>query len=525
MIGSVIATDIDNDGNKEIFAVVSDGDNSSYGAIIGLHHDGIELFDIDGNVTTKSGFAKFTSPLGATPAVAPLDNSGKYKVVMPTRNIENVSANLLACYAVEDNDGNHLPDSIWQKTGYGSASRGAVIANIDNSSDGSNEIVLVSGNTLRVLNNTGTQIASKGSAFSFSAPAVADLDNDGYKEIIATDANNLYVWKNVMGTNRSLQTVFTKSGYNFISSPVICDLDNDGTKEILITIKNGSISVVYALKPNGTPLSGWNGTQTATYINNWYSHDLSVGDLNGDGNLEVVILGKDTVKVWRNDGTLLKATAVPGLSPGKNVPILADVDGNPGAEIIFGSATQNYIYALDINGNLAPGFPLQVDDVMESSVCVADIDNNGKNDLIAATGGFVYMWETDGTSDNIQWGMERADNCNTGEYKPVCPPEIITGSTTWNDSREQCGNLTVQAGTLTLAAGCTLSMTGSSVITVQSGATLTVDGGTVENADIKVLSGGKVILKNNGTIKLRDNGAFFSEKGAIFVNFFGKVLL
>jgi subtilisin family serine protease len=107
----------------------------------------------------------------------------------------------------------------------------------------------------------------------------------------------------------------------------------------------------------GRPLPGW---PVAIPARPWsQSAQPSLGDLDGDGVLEIVWGGDDgTVRAWHADGT-----AVPGfprvlVSQVVDVRIaLADLDGAPGVEIAATLST-GPVYALRGDGTDMPGWPV-----------------------------------------------------------------------------------------------------------------------------------------------------------------------
>lgn len=528
-----VIVDLDGDGEKEFFSTMTSGDTGKESYLLAFKHDGEELFDIDGNLTSKSGFSVLEAAMLAAPAVGKLRGDNEYQVVALTRDLspDSTRKNYIACYAVKDTTGDGKPDLLWQKEVSRTYYCGAVIANIDNSSDGTEEIVLVSdGNAIapvEILDAAGNIVRTIGTEKgTYGAAAVADLDGDGDKEIIVGYVDGLYVWHHNGTPYAANPLCSAPTGYLFNSTPVVCDLDGDGQKEILLPVRDdtGGRGTLFAFKRNGTALSGWNGTQNI-YYNRTVApvYEISVGDLDNDGSLEVVALGVDTVKVWDNQGGLISSIYIPGLIPGRIAPILADVDGDEEAEIIFGSTSGKSIYGVKTDGSYALGFPLAIEGVMEASVAVADLDGDGKNEVVAVSEGQVYMWKTDGSPSRIEWGMARFDHRNSGEYNSPCPAIEITSDTEWSTSENFCGNLDVRSGTLTIAQNGIVSMTPGRKITVYSGAGLVIDGGQIENAEIFALSGSTVILKNNGKVKLGEKGRFSIVKGALFHNQYGSV--
>ena len=239
-----------------------------------------------------------------------------------------------------------------------------------------------------------------------------------------------------------------------------------------------------------------------------------MGDLNNNG-LDVVTFAIDGIKVWDHKGQLIQpisSNPIPNIASA-TTPILADVDNNHNdVEIIVGN-NSNKIYAYKIDGFPVIGFPLRG---YGGGLCVADIDGLGKNEVVGSTAcGQIGVWKTNGIPSKIEWGSDRHDQYNTGEYQTICNPMINTSVTTWNSSQSMCGDLIIKSGTLTINNSSIITMGSSSMINVMSGASLIIDSASILNANVKAMAGSNVIIKNNGSIKLRSNGEFNTELNAI----------
>ena len=544
IIASINAADVNNDGYPEIFTCTDHDDVDRIGYIIGLDHEGVELFHINNNITNYDGFAEFNASMQAPVAIGDLYATGEAQIVSVTRDLNTVRANYVTCHAAKDTNGDHLPDTLWQNTTANSHLKGAVIANVDNSGDGSMEIILKAcgnsgtqpdGKKIQILDNMGNLLYSiVGPSSNYSALAVADLDGDGDKEIIAGYSDGVYIWHHDGTFYSNNAKIFSDPDYYFYSSPVICDWDGCGQKEILIVgskIKssgNPSEGVVFVLKQDSTEISGWGkmqGWPTATFpisAEN-LSQEISVGDLYGDGHLSVVSLGQNSLKIWDQFGNLI-SVPLSGVNGQLNTPMLADVDGDDEIEIIAVTRNGDKVYGIKPDGTSALGFPLHAEEVFDrSSPCVIDLDNNGKSEVIAAAGNKVFVWETNGDPARIEWGSERNNPENTGEYRKACPKTIIRENTTWSSNREVCDNIIIESGTLTLSSTCTLTMGESSMIIVRPGANLVIDGATILGANLKALPQSSVTLKNNAYVKLRKNGEFKILLGAALKNQYGKI--
>lgn len=516
---SVATYDIDNDGKQELFSTQVTW-NPTKSRIIALDMNGKELFETDGNVTTYNGFAATSEEFRVTPTLADLKSNGETQLLVATREYPGS----IRCYSMNNKDNNDSPVLLWSKEASAKYLHNIVVANIDNSSDGSKEIILgscdQSGGVL-ILDYNGNELYNIDTIIKgYGAIAVADLDGDEDMEIIAGNDNGVYIWHH-NGTPFSTNPIYTETGYHFGSSPVICDIDNDGQKEILIIGKKTANdnemteSIVFAINTDGTLVQGWNKTQKSSFIGSWFCQDMAVGDLNGDNKLEVVVRGANNLKVWNNQGTMLLEKQNTATYSGRMNPILADIDGDGESEIIYGTEEKNesIIYALNLDGTTVKGFPLLIDRWIRNSVCVTDLDNDGKNELIAIADNAVYAWKTEGKADCIEWGTERGNSENTGEYGKSCRSTLILTNTVW-DGETPCGNIMIQSGNFTIPSGTSMNLNGTSKIIVRASGTLTVDGATINNASIWAQSGSNIIIKNNGTINLRPSGSFMIDKGA-----------
>jgi hypothetical protein len=524
MRSAVNVADVNFDGKKEIFAV------SKSGWIVGLDYEGNELFDIDNNVTTYSGFANMGVKGWGGVALADVKKTGEYNVIVPTRDLTTLSANRLFSFSVKDSNGDGQPDLLWNSAANTEYERGAIVSNLDNSADGSMETVILpirqSGSPILIYDVNGALIRSisipVADYYAYGALAVADLDNDGDKEIILGCDVGIYVWHHD-GTNfiPNKQPIYsTTDGYKFRSSVVVCDINGDGNKDILtcaITAVFPYKGKIYAVTKAGALINGWGtSAQSIPHDSDYYRLDISVGDLDNNGKLEVVAYGKDSLKIWKNTGEVKTAIATPDPTSARCVPILADIDGDSDIEIVIASNVSKNIHAYKHDGRKVVGFPLLSVDVAASNLCIDDVDNDGFNELIAIGANRIQMWKTGGSPSRIEWGRDRHDQFNTGEYYKICDPVLVLSNTTWNSTRSICGDIIVKSGTLTISNNSNVSMDASSMILVMNGATLHIDSGHLLNSNVKILDGGNLIISNNGSIKPRNNGKFNVMQGASF---------
>lgn len=262
-----------------------------------------------------------------------------------------------------------------------------------------------------------------------SKPLIADLGlTPGFKSIVYGLRNgDLYVLQRMANG-----TWGTASGWpqqlpaHIYSSPAAGDLNNDGVPEIVVgygsTFVEGSAhGGVRAYRRNGTLL--WEvltGNVTGGPGNTFRDPVMStpaIGDIDGDGTVEVVFGGLDhTLYVVNGENGLPSAGGWP-LDVRDTIfssPALHDMDGDGRRDIVIGSDSHEEGIPNTIDGGLlhvlrfdrtyVPGFPKEIDQVVSSSPAVGDIDGDGRPEIVHGTGTFwpnraqrVYAWNCDGT--------------------------------------------------------------------------------------------------------------------------------
>jgi len=516
--GGITTVDVNNDGKKEIFAATRSDSKGAH--LLGVDCNGQELFNIDGNVTTLGAFGKMNGVSHGTPAISEMAPDGTCKIYGTSRDHTPFR---LYCFSNQDNDNDFKPDLL----GIGSLPHGnitgAILSNMDNSQDGSLEPVVIceNGNVALFNSNldTVTIIPQTNTISYYGAIAVADIDSGG-KEIIKAGENGIYIWKNDASSYMGINPFFNLSTSYPYPSVLVCDIDNDGKKEIITAYNNK----VYAIRTDtaNTIVAGWN----QPYVNTIGSltSSFSVGDLNRDGKLEIVVLGTNMITVLDNNGNILSSLTMSNLSPA-GTPIIADVDGDSENEIIFGSTSgvNKNIYALNMDLTKVLGFPLKTDETANCVPSVSDIDGDGKNEIVLGVGTWIYIWKTDGIAGNVEWGCDRYDQYNTGEYQRNCNSLTIKTNEIWSSNHNLCGDLILQSGVLKIDNQSSLTMANAATLTVMSGATLEIDSGHILNANVRALAGSNVIVKNNGSILLRTDGEFFTETGALVEIYTGSI--
>jgi uncharacterized repeat protein (TIGR01451 family) len=223
-------------------------------------------------------------------------------------------------------------------------------------------------------------------------PAIADLDGDGDLEILAASGSSsdgvyLFAYHHDGMTVAGFPLLFPDWGLPD-TFPAIGDVDGDGALEIVVVAEDPDSRrspFIYVLSADGT--TEWRLKVSGGIF---YGTAPALADLDGDAIPEIVVQMNRRLHAWHGDGTVFPGWPVSwgdGYWLGSSSPVVGDVDGDQLPEIVvtsevMGSATTGLVRVYNADGTSHPEFPITLTIGSGAVPAVADLDLDGRNEII-----------------------------------------------------------------------------------------------------------------------------------------------
>ncbi len=391
----------------------------------GLHGPASEVVQVS---TAPPEVGCFPLPMGQETsgalAVGNLDADGVLDMAVPSDFIYAIDGE---CREKVDGDDNAQTFGPISAVDGGWGPSGLSMGDLDG--DGLDEIVAENWSSAQIYVYEGDGTLRTGwpvkmTAQAWTTPVLGDLDGDGRLEIVTNDVNG-WTWafhedgSEVADGDGDAETVGPiapqRSGEVYgRTTPALLDVDGDGHPEILFGSKflGDQHEYFYALKGDGSGNAG--GWPKDMGVDAPFLASPAIGDVDGDGEEEIVALCESNwLYVWEKDGSALspfpvyvlsRSTAFLSQAPS---PALCDFEGDGPLEIVAVSieaANLARVHVFDHLGQERAGWPQTVPGLSESSPVVADLNGDGRLEVVFGIGGgqdnlpsLLYAWEDDGT--------------------------------------------------------------------------------------------------------------------------------
>ena len=248
------------------------------------------------------------------------------------------------------------------------------------------------------------------------------------------------------------------TGLMDVHAPVVGDIDGDGVPEIVAAIHgqdpqssyNQTSTLIYAWRQDGTVMKGW-----PVVIPNYRGYPqvspIVLADVDRLPGLEVIFaysiptvyLSSQAIRIYDKNATLVRAVGPNivtdgGLQMG-TAPVVADLNNDGLKEIIAAGVIS--VFAWSDQGTIMPGWPIKLTDrygetlpatppgagVLNPALSVADLDHDGRLELIASSRTKLYAWRLDGT-DVPGWPVTSIHDANQPPvFVPIGPQTGTVG--------------------------------------------------------------------------------------------------
>lgn len=270
---------------------------------------------LDRTITAGSFAPKVDFGAGSHPLdVAAGDLDGDSKVDLA---VTNFNSNTISVYLNASSLGSITDSSFKTKVDFttGNGPHGITMSDLDG--DGKLDIVVTdyNNNTISVFRNTSTisniSFAAKVDFATGSYPFIVvagDLDGDGKPDLVVSNyhSDSISVFRNkcILGsiTDSSFAVKVNFATGSLPLGVAICNIDGDGNPDIVVTNSGSNTISVFKSRCTVGIIADSSFAHKVDFSTGSYPFSLSVGDLDGDGKIDIATcnFSSNTISIFRN---------------------------------------------------------------------------------------------------------------------------------------------------------------------------------------------------------------------------------
>lgn len=289
---------------------------------------------------------------------------------------------------------------------------GGLVASGDTSNNGTDDVVVVDGTQLTefVSNGDGSFLAGGTAQFAEQAQAVAvaDLNNFTRAEVVVGLPSGTQVFNSTQaGSGASTFSVGAFLASGDTRAVVVGDVNNDGYPDIVTGGPNGAAAWLHQR----------NFGNSFTFSNNAVGNDvqsLQLADLDGDGNLDLVIGTSTGTDVFRGDGTS-QFVAVGSLSTSGLDVAVGEFNGDDRLDIATADGNQIVTHLNQGGLSFVENTPVAL---ATTQLVAVDVDGDSFDDLIVVATGAVRQLMNDrlGAFEDADYELALAGRLTTLDF-------------------------------------------------------------------------------------------------------------